>query len=220
MSVKTNSMKNLKNLIPFLMLITLVITSCKKEEAVVIEEEKTIEVQLTVTELEMMHYMMEEEKLAYDVYITLFDLWGTPIFDAISKSEITHITAVNLLLAKYNITNTASSVVGVYNIEHIQDLYDGLVVKGSLSLVDALTVGAIIEDVDIYDLEDYLEKTANADIISVFDFLNCGSRNHLRGFMGQLELQGADYTPQYITQERFDEIVNGSHEICNPYTLE
>ncbi|MDA3904634.1 MAG: DUF2202 domain-containing protein [Bacteroidales bacterium] len=213
-------MKNMKNLIPFLMLITLVITSCKKEETIVVEDETPIEVQLTATELEMMHYMMEEEKLAYDVYVTLFDIYGTIIFNSISKSELTHIAAVNQLLAKYNITNTASSTIGVYNIEHIQELYDALVAKGSLSLIDALTVGAIIEDVDIYDLEKYLGETENADIISVFNFLNCGSRNHLRGFMGQLELQGVNYTPQYITQERFDEIVNDSHETCASYTLD
>lgn len=203
------------------MLIGILMMSCKKEDAIVVVEEETpMEEQLSAAELEMMHYMMEEEKLAYDVYVTLFDIYGTPIFNTISKSEETHITAVNLLLAKYNIINTASTEVGVYNIEHIQELYDALVAKGSLSLTDALTVGAIIEDVDIYDLETYLENTENEDIESVFNFLNCGSRNHLRGFMGQLLLQGADYTPQYITQERFDEIVNGSHEICNAYTLD
>ncbi|MCD6179733.1 MAG: DUF2202 domain-containing protein [Bacteroidales bacterium] len=76
-----------------------------------------------------------------------------------------------------------------------------------------------MEDVDIYELEEYLENTQNADIISVFDFLDCGSRNHLRGFLGQLEAQGGEYTPQYITQEHYDEIMYGDHEFCTSFTL-
>jgi len=195
----------------------IVITSCEKEEAL---DETPIETELTAVELEMMHHMMEEEKLAYDVYVTLFELHGTSIFDNISKSEQTHMDAASELLAKYNIENTASTTLGVFNESHLQELYDALVVMGSQSLIDALKVGATIEDVDIYDLEEYLGITENADIISVFDFLNCGSRNHLRGFMSQLDLLGADYTPQYITQDRFDEIVYGGHEVCNVYTLD
>lgn len=214
-------MKNFKKMIPLFMLLALVVISCKKEDdtPVVIEEETPIEEQLSAIELEMLHYMMEEEKLAYDVYVTLFDIHGITIFNTISKSEQSHIDAVNKLLVKYKITNTASNTVGVYNIEHIQELYDALIAKGSLSVVEALEVGATIEDVDIYDLENYLEDTENDDIESVFEFLNCGSRNHLRGFMGQLDAQGASYTPQYISQERFDEIVYGDHEVCGGYTI-
>lgn len=214
-------MKNLKNIVPLFMLLALVVISCEKEDdtPVVVEEETPIEAQLSAVELEMLHYMMEEEKLAYDVYVTLFGIHGITIFNTISRSETTHIDAVNKLLEKYNITNTASSTIGVYNDEHIQGLYDALVAKGSLSEVDALEVGAIIEDVDIYDLENYLENTENVNIISVFDFLNCGSRNHMRGFIGLLELEGVSYTPQYITQERFDEIVNHDHEFCASYTI-
>ncbi len=210
-------MKKVKKGIYFIMLLGLFNSACSKEE---IEVETPMESQLTTAELAMLHYMMEEEKLAYDVYITLYQKYGTAIFNNISKSELTHIEAVNKLLEKYNIPNTASNTVGVYNIEHIQELYDGLIASGNISLVEALKVGATIEDVDIFDLENYLGETENADIISVFDFLNCGSRNHLRGFMLQLEAQGADYTPQFITQERFDEILNHDHEICASYTLD
>ena len=221
MSVKTNKMKKLKTIIPLFILLGLVVLSCTKEDDthVEIEEETPVEVQLTAIELEMMHYMMEEEKLAYDVYVTLFGIYGTTIFNTISRSETTHIEAINKLLTKYNITNTASSTIGVYNNEHLQGLYDALIASGSQSEVNALKVACTIEDVDIYDLEEYLKNTQNADIISVFDFLNCGSRNHLRGFLFQLDAQGGDYTPQYITQERYDEIVNHDHELCTSYTL-
>lgn len=212
-------MKNTRRIIPLFILLGILFMSCKKEETAINDEEITSETELSAVELEMLHYMMEEEKLAYDVYVTLFDIYGTPIFNSISKSETSHIAAVNALLEKYNITNTASSTVGVYHIEHIQELYDALVEKGRLSLVDALNVGATIEDVDIYDLEDYLSKTTNDDIVSVFEFLNCGSRNHLRGFINQLDIESGEYTPQYISQERFDEILNAGHEACGGYSI-
>jgi len=198
-----------------------VVLSCTKEDDTTVEllEQEIAEVQLTAAELEMLNYMMEEEKLAYDVYVTLFDMYGTTIFNTISKSETLHIEAVNKLLTKYNITNTASATIGVYTNEHLQELFDALVDLGSRSLVDALTVGATIEDVDIYDLENYLENTGNENIISVFNYLNCGSRNHLRGFLFQLDAQGGDYIPQFITQERYDEIVNHDYEVCPSYTI-
>lgn len=212
--------KTIKSISLFIVL-GLAVLSCKKEEETITNlEEIPVESELNAVELEMLHYMMEEEKLAYDVYVTLYDIHGITIFNNISKSETSHIEAVNKLLTKYNITNTASSTRGVYNIDHIQELYDALIAKGSTSVVEALTVGAIIEDVDIYDLEEYLGKTSNKDIQSVFEFLNCGSRNHMRGFIAQLDLQNANYTPQYITQDHFDEIIDAGHEVCGGYTID
>jgi hypothetical protein len=167
----------------------------------------------------MMKYMMEEEKLAYDVYVTLYEQFGLATFNNIAKSELSHMNAVSKLLEKYSVENTASTTLGVFNHEHLQSLYNALIAQGSWSLVDALKVGATIEDVDIYDLEDFMEKTENEDIHSVFDFLDCGSRNHLRSFINQLTIQGVVYSPQYISQEHFDAILTSDKETCGTYTL-
>lgn len=35
-------------------------------------------------------YMREEEKLARDVYITLYEKWGIPVFNNISNRESDH----------------------------------------------------------------------------------------------------------------------------------
>ena len=51
-------------------------------------------------ELEMLLHMKEEEKLARDVYKSLYEKWGKQIFLNISKSEETHINAVIYLLQK------------------------------------------------------------------------------------------------------------------------
>ena len=42
--------------------------------------------------------MREEEKLARDVYLTLYDIWGTPAFNNIASSEQTHMDAVLMLI--------------------------------------------------------------------------------------------------------------------------
>jgi hypothetical protein len=42
--------------------------------------------------------MREEEKLAHDVYVTLYAEWGLPIFQNISQSEQTHTEAVKALI--------------------------------------------------------------------------------------------------------------------------
>ncbi len=46
-------------------------------------------------------YMREEEKLARDVYLVLYDQWRLKIFDTISKSEQAHMDAVKTLLDRY-----------------------------------------------------------------------------------------------------------------------
>ncbi len=59
-----------------------------------------------------------------------------------------------------------------------------------------------------------MNRTNDPEITAVYESLNCGSRNHLRAFMKQLKANKETYTPQFLTQERFDKILKGSHEQC------
>ena len=60
-------------------------------------------VDLTDSEKYWLTYMREEEKLARDVYIFLYDKWGSQIFNNISVSEQTHMDAIKTLLDRYGI---------------------------------------------------------------------------------------------------------------------
>lgn len=121
-------------------------------------------------------YMREEEKLAYDVYQELYRLWGSGVFANISAAELTHMASVELLLSRYGIPDPAAdTTAGEFVDPALQALYDELVAKGSLSLVDAFTVGATIEGLDIADLQQ--RESAQPDIALVFDNLELGSRN-------------------------------------------
>jgi hypothetical protein len=91
-------------------------------------------------------------------------------------------------------------------------LYNDLVAQGESSLVEALKVGALIEEIDILDLEEYLEQTDNGDISLVYNNLIRGSRNHLRSFVRTMIRQGQSYEPQRLGEANYDEIINSENE--------
>ena len=145
--------------------------------------------------------MREEEKLARDVYLTLYNKWKLQIFKNIAESEQTHTDSVKYLLDRYGIPDLVKSdEIGKFSNPKFEQLYKDLVEKGSKSEVDALMVGATIEDLDIADLEHWLNKTDNEDIKFVYENLMKGSRNHLRAFVWNLERLGESYEPKYLSK--------------------
>ena len=157
--------------------------------------------------------MREEEKLARDVYLTLYNKWKLQIFKNIAESEQTHTDSVKYLLDRYGIPDLVKSdEIGKFSNPKFEQLYKDLVEKGSKSEVDALMVGATIEDLDIADLEHWLSKTDNEDIKFVYENLMKGSRNHLRAFIRMLNNYGANYSPQYISKEVYEQIINSQME--------
>jgi len=155
---------------------------------------------LTQTEIDSLSFMREEEKLARDVYLTLYDQWGLPIFQNIASSEQKHTDAVKGLLDFYGATDPVTDdTIGVFTNDDLQVLYDQLVAKGSTSLVDGLEVGTAIEEIDILDLQEYLAETDDPNIIMVYNNLLNGSYNHLRAFVSQFEGQsGESFEPSYM----------------------
>lgn len=171
---------------------------------------------LSPAELSSLSLMREEEKLARDVYIALYNKWGVNIFKNISSSEQAHMDAVLLLLQKYSLTDpVGSNAVGMFQNTTLQNLYNQLVAKGTMSVPEAYQVGATIEDLDIFDLNRLLADVDNQDIRLVFDMLTKGSRNHLRSFYKNILNTGGTYVPQYITLAEFDSIINSPMEIGN-----
>ena len=168
---------------------------------------------LNSAELTSLSVMREEEKLARDVYITLYNKWGVNIFTNISHSEQTHMDAILMLLSKYSLTDpVGNNAVGVFNNVTLQNLYNQLVAQGNTSVLDAYKVGATIEDLDIFDLKNALLNNDNQDIKLVYDMLTKGSRNHMRSFYKNILSVGGSYSPQYITQAEFDAIINSAME--------
>jgi len=157
--------------------------------------------------------MREEEKLARDVYMTLWTKWGNKIFNNIASSEQTHTDAVKVLLDRYWIVDSISNdSIWTFSSPTIQKLYDDLTSQWSKSLLDAMIVWATIEDLDIKDLNELLKTTDNEDIIITYNNLNKWSRNHLRAYIKNIESNGWTYTPQYISQIEYDSIISWQQE--------
>ena len=153
-------------------------------------------------------YMREEEKVARDVYTTLYEAWGLTVFQNIARSEQVHMDAIKTLIDRYELVDPAAGAgVGEFANADLQDLYDELVARGSGSLTEALAVGALIEELDITDLQKLIPDVTHEDVARVYENLLNGSKNHLRAFVRTLGRYGETYEPVYMDQTTFDEIV-------------
>ncbi len=155
-------------------------------------------------------FMREEEKLARDVYIYLYDIYTLPIFNNIPKSEQRHMDAIKVLLDKYKLEDpVANDVPGTFKNQDLQELYDQLIEAGKVNRVEALKVGALIEETDILDLEEQInEKIDNQDITKVYTSLLNGSYHHLKAFTRVLKMNGVIYEPVLMEKEAFESIVS------------
>ena len=170
---------------------------------------------LSPQEIKDLIHMREEEKLARDVYLTLSKVYPLPVFKNIAKSESWHMKMIGYLLHRYKLEDPVKETgdrVGVFKDKKLQELYNQLVTQGKKSLIDALKVGATIEDLDIKDLEDALARTDNKDIRFVYQNLMKGSRNHMRAFVKLLRRFGSDYQPKFISPAEFNRILSTPHE--------
>lgn len=170
--------------------------------------------ELSKEETEGLLWMREEEKLARDVYLTLYEKWQMPTFKNIAESEQTYMDMVAVLTRKYNLTDPiADDKVGSFTNPEIQELYNKLVEDGSSSIEEALKTSAAIEGMDIVDLQKQLSKSDNEDIVYIYENLMKGSRNHLRSFTSVIKRNyGITYKPQYLNEEDYERIINSPME--------
>ncbi len=164
---------------------------------------------LTADETNALRFMIEEEKMARDLYTAFFELYGSQSFQMIAASEQVHMDELKVLLDTYNISDpTIGKAVGVFTDSGLQALYDQLLAQGSVSLTEALKVGAAVEEIDILDLQSRIAQTTHADIQGIFAELKKGSENHLRAFARQINNQiGETYIPGYLTVEEYQRMI-------------
>ncbi|MFZ1729357.1 MAG: DUF2202 domain-containing protein [Bacteroidota bacterium] len=168
---------------------------------------------LSQEEIDGLLLMREEEKLARDVYLYFADAYSLRVFTNIARSETQHMSAIKVLLDKYGITDPITDDSrGAFADSHLGDLYAQLTAAGDASLLDALAVGATIEDLDIHDLMHLSESLDKEDILFVYGNLTKGSRNHLRAYYSQILANSGSYQPQFIAQDLFDSIVSSARE--------
>ena len=188
-----------------------------------------------------LRFMRVEEMLARNVYLTLGAEWNLQVFASIAESEQRHMDAMKGLLGKYQVddpvTAEMEAAVDLFPSEPLvsegppvvtfSTLYEDLVAEGTVTdsahtQLDPLTVGAWIEERDMLDIWSAIDRTDNDDIAATYESLLCGSRNHLRSFVYQLEeIYGdADYEAQIVIanqedwQDFVDAIIDSEMERC------
>jgi len=143
---------------------------------------------LSESEEAQLLYMREEEKLARDVYLFLYDKWGVDEFSSIAASETNHMARVKVLLNRYGLTDpVGTDTSGVFANSELQTAYNQLVAQGSVSLTAAYEVGVTIEELDIADLEILVASSTHRDITRVAQNLLRASQRHLVAFSGLLD---------------------------------
>jgi hypothetical protein len=161
---------------------------------------------LSADERAQLVYMVEEEKLARDVYA--LNAAGLRVFSNIAAAEQRHMDAASSLAARYGVDDpTAGRGEGSFMNAELQALYDTLATRSRASIVEALRVGAEIEEIDLRDLEEALATTEHDDIAQLYEALAQGSRNHLAAFYRNLSARGVSYTPQHLDPSEFAAIV-------------
>lgn len=158
---------------------------------------------LTPDETVSVLFMREEEKVARDSYIEMGELWSLAIFENISASEQKHMDAMKRLIDCYGLTDPVIDGIGEFYDTALQKLFDDLMLIGQKSMMDGLYVGALIEETDMRDIQVAIDVSFHPDIVSTYESLLCGSRNHLRAFIGQIEINGGSYTPSVLDPDEF-----------------
>jgi hypothetical protein len=149
---------------------------------------------LTDTEKTNLLWMREEEKLARDVYSTLYSKYKVLTFKNISKSEQAHMDAILFLIKGYKLEDPVKAdETGKFTNPAFTALYASLIAKGSISLTEAYKTGVDIEILDIKDLKDAIGKTDKVNIQRVYTNLSSASAIHLKSFTYYLTRLGITY---------------------------
>lgn len=130
-----------------------------------------------------LQYLVEEEKLARDVYAYFAANVTSQKFANIARSEQTHMDLIAAILKTYKYFNpTLTRAPGVFRDASLQSLYNELIASGKVGIIEAFEAGIAIEVMDIKDLEEMLKDSMPADMKYAVGRLLAGSKNHLAAF--------------------------------------
>ncbi len=158
-------------------------------------------------EVEGMRFIWEVEKVARDLYVSLYEETNLSIFTDLARSEQNHMDQAKALLDKYGLEPPVGDEPGLFANQTLKGLYDGLLAQGMQSPESALAAAAAFEEISIKDLEREISAAKSEDIRVVYEGLLAGSRKHLRSYVRDLQDMGVRYSPQYLAQEEFEEAV-------------
>lgn len=139
---------------------------------------------LSDEQVSSLQYLIQEEKLARDVYLEMYKLRGHKKFYNIINSEENHQAQVARLLEIYAIDNPIQEMDSwVFKDSEFKNLYDKFIAKGGVSVAEAFQAWVDIEKMDIEDIEKIMPLFANNNSVQqVLTSLLEWSKRHLVAF--------------------------------------
>lgn len=131
-----------------------------------------------------LRFMIQEEKLAGDLYEAFHEQTGLNVFAAIAHSEDRHMASLvaQAERAGIDVSDLTALPKGQFQDAGLQAMYTGLLAAGSLSSEAALDVGREVESADISDLTSAMADVASTPLVGVYERLSAGSEHHLAAF--------------------------------------
>lgn len=141
----------------------------------------------SATTADELTYLIEEEKLAHDVYQAMYDKWGARVFGNIKNSETMHQNMVWAVMESRGLPDPRTDTAGTFKNADLQALYNKLIAQGNQNVQEAYKVSVVVEETDIADLKKTLANLdpKDADVKAVLENLLHASENHLRAFNRQ-----------------------------------
>jgi hypothetical protein len=166
--------------------------------------------QITDAEINGIISLREEEKVAYDVYMYLYEKYDNLVFKNIAQNEKDHMIKMKELINTYNLNDPLSGTEdsrGVFTNKKMQGLYDEMIMGGNYGVVDAMRASARFEETDIQDLRNNIAISSDPTILAVYQILEASSQDHLRALVKYIKEEGISYKPSVLSKEEYDKIM-------------
>lgn len=156
---------------------------------------------LSQGERDSLKYVKESEELAYKLYSTLYEMWEHETFNELKKAEKSHVDTIEKLITEYNI------VVDSETSPYFKRLYTDFTKKALDSFNDALYIAATVEEMAIFDYNEYLKASTDERLKNIYTALSYRSMANLRLLNKQLEELGSRYEGKYLSIEEMRRIL-------------
>ncbi|MFT3918955.1 DUF2202 domain-containing protein [Cloacibacterium sp.] len=163
---------------------------------------------LNEKEITTITQLIGKEKIAKDVYENFYQQYKNNLFGNIAKRKQKHIDIWKNILAKQNISVDENDAV-----TETENLKNQFISEG-IDEISALRTALKIEELNLNDIYTVRRTSSKSAIREAANGVECGTKNHLFVFYRALKEKHENYSHQYISGKKFNNIVNGAVTSC------
>lgn len=163
---------------------------------------------LNEKEITAITQLIGKEKIAKDIYGNFYQQYKNNLFGNIAKRKQKHIDIWKNILAKQNISVDENDAVA-----ETENLKNQFISEG-IDEISALKTALKIEELNLNDIYTVRRNSSKSAVREAANGVECGTKNHLFVFYRALKEKHGNYTHQYISGKKFNNIVNGAVTSC------